>query len=474
MAPPHFAAEAPPDQGSSGKVVQPVKQVLDLRHERLIGTVAQYFPANAYGFLTSHLFEGKLLFKAESFMPEFQGRVLTANEALEFDVQPDEHGRPQAVRLKPVVGVKPADCIGQRHRGYVRRFAERWGFLNAAAFDGDLFVHRDNLLLGPDQGLHGQPLLHAGQAVDFDVQLDDRGRVVACQIATRALLRPCDWVGHRLRGCMRSFQGVWGFINSDQFSGDLFMHRDSLVPHCQGAQIAVGSLVEFDIQRDQHKNNSKDRLVARNVAVLAGEAVAAAAYPAGAQMPCQQMDPAIAAAYRQASHYAPPYPQAQAAGCHGIVAGGCPAPVAGGVPSPVAVQGDGKQQQGLLHISMHDWEPDQLGQLWVTKGTLVNVTHRAAHGWVYAGTVQPGSAAGEPAMEGWLPEAVVKRVSLCRAGLDWPAEGPSTLSVTKGEIVAVSQESNRGWVYGERIGPMQPNRPADGWLPKKVLDYFQY
>ena len=27
--------------------------------------------------------------------------------------------------------------------GYVRRFADRWGFLNAAAFDGDLFVHRE-------------------------------------------------------------------------------------------------------------------------------------------------------------------------------------------------------------------------------------------------------------------------------------------------------------------------------------------
>ena len=26
-----------------------------------------------------------------------------------------------------------------------------WGFLNAAAFDGDLFVHRDNLLMTPEQ-----------------------------------------------------------------------------------------------------------------------------------------------------------------------------------------------------------------------------------------------------------------------------------------------------------------------------------
>lgn len=33
-------------------------------------------------------------------------------------------------------------------RGYVRRFADRWGFLNAAAFDGDLFVHRVAWLRG--------------------------------------------------------------------------------------------------------------------------------------------------------------------------------------------------------------------------------------------------------------------------------------------------------------------------------------
>ena len=51
--------------------------------------------------------------------------------------------------VKPLLGRKPYDVLGQRHRGYVRRFAERWGFLNAAAFDGDLFVHRDNLLLEP-------------------------------------------------------------------------------------------------------------------------------------------------------------------------------------------------------------------------------------------------------------------------------------------------------------------------------------
>ena len=87
-------------------------------------------------------------------MLECQNYEFKEDESVEFDVQADERGRPHATALKPVVGRKPTDCIsalsasatcrglGQRHRGYVRRFADRWGFLNAAAFDGDLFVHR--------------------------------------------------------------------------------------------------------------------------------------------------------------------------------------------------------------------------------------------------------------------------------------------------------------------------------------------
>merc|ERR1719265_3056564 len=203
-------------------------------------------------------------------MPEFQESPLQDNEAVEFDVQADDHGRAHAVALKPVLGRKPHGCLGQRHRGYVRRFADRWGFLNAAAFDGDLFVHRDNLLPVPEHLTDRQPPLCAGQAVEFDVALDDRGRAVAKQITTRALMRPCDWIGHRLRGYIRSFQGAWGFINSDRFAGDLFVHRDSLLAHCQTAQLAVGTVVEFDIERDHHRKGSKNRLVARHVATLGG------------------------------------------------------------------------------------------------------------------------------------------------------------------------------------------------------------
>merc|ERR1712039_915144 len=101
------------------------------------------------------------------------------------------------------------------------------------------------------------------------------------------------------------------------------------------------------------------------------------------------------------------------------------------------------------------------------KGTLVNVSHRAAHGWVYAATVQHGTEANEPSGEGWVPQAVAKRVSLCRVTIDWPTEGSGTLGVNRAELIAVSKEAERGWVYGERINA-RPDQPSDGWLPKKV------
>lgn len=55
----------------------------------------------------------------------------------------------------------------------------------------------------------------------------------------------------------------------------------------------------------------------------------------------------------------------------------------------------------------------------------------------------------------------MKRVSLCRVAVDWPAEGQATLGVCKGEIVAVSKEAERGWVYGE---------PLAGILQRARLD----
>mmetsp|Transcript_99007 Transcript_99007/g.317532 ORF Transcript_99007/g.317532 Transcript_99007/m.317532 type:complete len:674 (-) Transcript_99007:116-2137(-) len=605
----------------------PVSSPLALRHERLQGTISKYVPTSGWGFVRSHLFDGEVGFKMESIMLECQNYEFKENEAVEFDVQSDERGRPHAVMLKPIVGRKPSECIGQRHCGYVRRFADRWGFLNAAAFDGDLFVHRDNLLLSPEQMQDGLPPLRTGQSVEFDVACDDRGRTVAKQITTSALLRPCEWIGRRLHGYIRSFQGAWGFINSERFAGDLFVHRDSLLPQFQGMDLCVGTMVEFDIERDHHKKGGKNRLVARQVSVVhVPNAMQQPGHPYGgspygmpqvspesmmygAQPPLQHLNPYASGLNPQAATFAPnpgmyypglgtqpgahlehpgqpmaalgyqpPYPYPDPYGVqpglsspygtqpglplphlgvplqhpglppaygqqpgvpspygalphqlhqqplplsghlpmpgqpqmgqpapypgqpqvyaqpqpqpYGVNPYGQPVPGVGlpaqlGVPemavalpvpeaAPCAPGGEagGEQPQVLLHITTHDWEPDQSGQLRVRKGTLVNVSHRAAHGWVYAATVQPGGASSEPVAEGWVPQAVAKRVSLCRVIVDWPAEGSGTLGLNKGDLIAVSREAERGWVYGERISPPRPELPADGWLPKKVLEYI--
>lgn len=563
---------------------------LALRHERLQGTISKYVPSSGWGFVKSHMFEGEVGFKVESVMFECQSYEFREGESVEFDVQPDERGRPQAVSLKPMVGRKPNECQGQRLRGYVRRFADRWGFLNAASFDGDLFVHRDNLLLSPEQLQDGMLPLRAGQPVEFDVSVDDRGRTVAKQITTSALLRPVEWVGRRLQGYIRSFQGAWGFINSDRFAGDLFVHRDSLLPQFQGMELAIGSVVEFDVERDHHKKGGKSRLVARQVAVLNPH------QGRGPPPPLQHQAPhpgGYPSAYHNHGppqpgyggpvpgdygHYGPPQPPTPAYGPpqpgvppypwppsnnwappsyapvgHGPVPGSWPAPqqlpMGGPMPGqwptaqpmpvgqpcvgqpapyhpvqPLPCQqpqpcsgvvpyqqpqpgptgmdpgsGNGVQPiiaplsgsltnlghgepgqpgepQFLLLMITHDWEPDQPqsgGQLAVRRGTLVNVSHRAAHGWVYVAKVEPCGDTGVPVAEGWVPQAVTKRVHLCRATLDWPPDGcPGTLGLVKGDLVAISKDAERGWVYGERISPKNQDRPVDGWMPQKVLEYI--
>jgi len=544
----------------------PATDPLSLRHERLQGVITKFVASSNMGFLKSHLFEGEIGFKMENIMLELQDYDFKEGEAVEFDVQADDRGRPHAIALKPVVGRKPNDCIGQRHRGYVRRFADRWGFLNAAAFDGDLFVHRDNLLLPPDAMIDGQPPLRAQQAVEFEVAVDDRGRTVARQITTSSLLRPEDWIGRRLQGVIRSFQGAWGFINSDRFAGDLFVHRDSLMPQFQGVDLANGTVVEFDVERDRRKKGGKNRLVARQVAVLQPASPIAhhsAMQPQHPMMPHAHMphmspfdpmayggmhpgmyppagyppqpmyyhpaamhpppdqfgagllhgqppphpfypyDPSAASAMMSVpppqphpAHLLPP-PQYGQPGQPALGQAPCqpslpvpvasqtlPAPVPGAPqsmpsqsPTPVEQQAPegppGEAPQVLLHITTHDWESDQTqaGQLRVRKGTLVNVSHRAAHGWVYAATVNHGEMANEPPTEGWVPQAVAKRVSLCRASADWPEEGAGTLGLSKGDLIAVSKEAERGWVYGERVSPKRPDA-TDGWLPKKVLEYI--
>jgi len=187
--------------------------------------------------------------------------------------------------------------------------------------------------------------------------------------------------------------------------------------------------------------------------------------PHQAPMPPQFVQPPVQPQPPAGQQFQAPYAQAP-------MPGAAPANGAPAQPQPDGSGAAADAPQVLLHITTHDWEPDQAGQLRVAKGTLVNVSHRAAHGWVYAATVKHGEQANEPPSEGWVPQAVAKRVSLCRVGADWPEEGAGTLGLLKGDLIAVSKEAERGWVYGERVSPKREDKPADGWLPKKVLEYI--
>jgi len=234
---------------------------LDVRHDRLTGTIARATSSGS-GAIVSPSFDGELQFGSAGAMPEFQGHPWREGEPVEFNVQAERPRVAQAFAMKPVLGRTPEQCAGQRCRGYVRRFADKWGFLNSPAFDGDLFVHRDNLVNARDSP-DGRPLLRQGQAVEFDVAQDDRRRTVAKHITTHAQLLPSDCVGRRLRGHIRSFQGAWGFINSDAFAGDLFVHRDSLMagmpPNIAGVEGDDGAWGQVAVFDDGNLHGRKPR-----------------------------------------------------------------------------------------------------------------------------------------------------------------------------------------------------------------------
>lgn len=627
----------------------------DGKFDRMVGYVQSYSATDGWGVLRSRELDGEITFHADEIMPEFQSHRFATSEPVEFTIQVDEQGVRVATLVKPKLGRTAYEAVGIRCRGYVRRFAERWGFLNAASFDGDLFVHRDNVLPASDfPGEVREPLLATGQVVEFDIMLDDRLRVVAKMITTCIPSQPGDWVGQRINGYVRSFQDRWGFLNSERFVGDLFVHRDGMLPQYQGINLLPGTLVEFDVRHDDHRPDSKNRLVARNVAVLSipqnemgtnEQTLTGFGQPTGSSLPSHPMQPLrqapmqmpmqVASMQQSQAHLlgqpAPmhpqpmqpmPQPMQQAStlatnpyyAAHAtaypaqpqisqqvypqqydayqnpgftqqvvmphvgqptgyVEAVGTPqpqtfaevAPAVTGMevyaqsqayvmpitqqvlpyniqqvaeqpyqvtnqatlypavstsmqpfgtatapssappqmavmPQIAAPMTDGHmavdasklvrqsdfqayqmQLPGLLHMAVQDWEPDATdvrGQMHLQAGVLVGVTQEAQHGWVY-GTqpARPSRGNGGMPIDGWIPKAMLKRVMLCQVLADWMADSQGTLSVRKGDLVAVSHEAVRGWIYGERCWGFGEPTPGvmlqAGWLPKKVTDVVQ-
>mmetsp|Transcript_6207 Transcript_6207/g.11271 ORF Transcript_6207/g.11271 Transcript_6207/m.11271 type:complete len:632 (-) Transcript_6207:36-1931(-) len=136
-----------------------------------------------------------------------------------------------------------ASLHGLRVTGFVRNFKETWGFLNSDAFDGDLFV-----------GLRGNPHitgLAQGDQVEFEVQVDDKGKAQAVSvIPTMKGPNSTETDGTRYNGWVRSFRGDWGFINSNAISGDLFV---GLKSNKRLANLREGDQVSFEVKNEASK-----------------------------------------------------------------------------------------------------------------------------------------------------------------------------------------------------------------------------
>jgi len=173
-------------------------------------------------------------------------------------------------------------AVGTRHQGWVRSFRDTWGFINADGFAGDLFV-----------GLKGNPHLQSlvkDDQVEFEVRRDDKGKPEAINVVVVSRMGGAPvptsipgvvaqvggggnfgggaraevghLVGQQLVGRIKSFRDSWGFINSDSFSGDLFVHKKS---NADLGPVGAGDPITFTVAED---GNASGGCHAVNVAVL--------------------------------------------------------------------------------------------------------------------------------------------------------------------------------------------------------------
>mmetsp|Transcript_48531 Transcript_48531/g.127974 ORF Transcript_48531/g.127974 Transcript_48531/m.127974 type:complete len:576 (+) Transcript_48531:117-1844(+) len=176
---------------------------------------------------------------------------------------------------------------GTRYRGWVRSFRDTWGFINAEGFQGDLFV-------GLKGNLHLQSLAK-DDTVEFEVRRDDKGKPEAINVVVvgrqgglpapsphsspgslqagilgggggccggGARAEVGHLVGQQLVGRIKSFRDSWGFIQSDSFVGDLFVHKKS---NADLGPVGSGDPVSFTVAED---GNASGGFQAVNVAIL--------------------------------------------------------------------------------------------------------------------------------------------------------------------------------------------------------------
>mmetsp|Transcript_6583 Transcript_6583/g.15704 ORF Transcript_6583/g.15704 Transcript_6583/m.15704 type:complete len:443 (+) Transcript_6583:57-1385(+) len=180
--------------------------------------------------------------------------------------------------------------VGKTEAGKVKSWNPNkgFGFLISPRFEGDLYFDRDSFAAS---GMSEQSV-QEGAPMDFLIEQDRNGRARAMQMATG---RPpaAEMAGLELDGWIKSFQLTkgWGFVQSEAFGGDLFMHRDELPEDVELDRLQPNVPVRFAVKVDP-KNG---RAAAQGVMLLDG---GLGGLPAGNG----------AAQRRPVQHRAAPYP----------------------------------------------------------------------------------------------------------------------------------------------------------------------
>lgn len=134
----------------------------------------------------------------------------------------------------------------------------------------------------------------------------------------------------------------------------------------------------------------------------------------------------------------------------------------------------------MTYLLLSDWSPppEEKGrenELRGREGEVVEIlpSNTDHGGWAYAASVWRPMQAGEKGAQrigGWVPRSLLRMVDLHHVTRDYEARGTGQLSVKKGDWIALGDESDNGWVHGQRFvwraDETSKDRYPAGWLPK--------
>lgn len=262
--------------------------------QQLVGTIRSF--KEPWGFVIAESFSGDLFLHRRN-NPELAATI-TDGTPVSFEVAEDgkQQGSFNAVNTA-VLKDELRNLVGKSVSGWVKSFKDKWGLLQSSRFDGDIFV-----------GLAANPnftqIAQQGAAVEFQVAADgDRFQAVGVVPAGSSM--PAAPGGHAVgapppataysasganfrkplvsprglpsgagrpkqeqlygstcRGVVKSFRGQWGFINSEQFEGDLFVHARSN----PGISLDGGEIVQFEISQE-----ANGKMHATSVQIMPGQ-----------------------------------------------------------------------------------------------------------------------------------------------------------------------------------------------------------